>query len=104
MENIQTTYLLIAIAFACIGYLLWKVESSLIQIQISNEDFKEDIIKSLMIQNEIQQEVLECLQKLQPDVENIKQVTDLIEKYKIPNKTEQLAMDDMALDREVFDT
>lgn len=106
MENIQPIHFLISIgiAIAFIGYMLSKIENNFIKTQIRNEVFQDDIVQLLKEQNEIQQDILNSIQRIQPDIEEIKYVSNLVERYKIPSESEQKAIDDIALDNKLFNS
>ncbi|MDQ8205761.1 hypothetical protein [Pelagicoccus sp. SDUM812003] len=105
MNNLDPTTILIGIAVLLLFFMLLKISAILDSLKLRQNI--ENLAEAERIKRH--EELIDSIEKLTIEVESckseiqdVRHVTDLIEKYKLPNREEQEALDEIAINEEVF--
>jgi hypothetical protein len=110
MEQFGIVEILLAIISILLLFIFLKLNSFLNQMQINKKIeymYNDDHLKQRGDMFQQQKEYLELIssdiEKVKSDLEDMKYVSDIFYKYKLPDQRERDVLDQVSIDNEVFD-
>ncbi|MGL6001542.1 MAG: hypothetical protein ACRCZ4_05500 [Plesiomonas sp.] len=107
----EILYILLGVLILALFGIFIKLGSIQLQLQSNqkisnayNDDHYRQRKELLAKQNEIIEKMAADINQLQTDIQDMKYVSDIFYKYKLPDKKEREMLDQIKIDNEVFDT
>ncbi len=89
--------------FVRLGSILLQLQSNQEINSAYNDDHHNQRGELLQRQNDILEQLADDVQQLQTDVRDMKYVSDVFYKYKLPDEKEREMLEQIEIDNEVFD-
>ncbi|MFL1916790.1 hypothetical protein ACJW8B_15545 [Plesiomonas shigelloides] len=106
----EILYILLGVLILVLLGVFIRLSSIQLQLQRNqkisnayNDDHYRQRKELLEKQNEIIEEMAADINQLQTDIKDIKYVSDIFHKYKLPDKKEREMLEQIEIDNEVFD-